>query len=129
MLIAVVLGVLQAMYGYLTVPHEYGHVWAAELVGHKVKTIQIDFLDQTKGVQNWFDVVARDTSSFVQGGTVPPPPLGSSPETPDGVNQKVHDFNQDGKLGFVVYEPSMVLVNLTVLANLSEYNSFAGVHH
>lgn len=131
LLVAVVLGVLQAMYGYLTVPHEYGHVWAAELVGHKVKILQIDFFDQTKGLQDFFGSIKSDTSGFVSGASPPPPaPLvstDSSPDMPSGVGQKVQDYSQDGKLGFVLYEPSMVLVNFTVLQNLSDYNSFAGV--
>lgn len=125
--IAVILGVLQAYYGYLTVPHEYGHVWAAELVGHKVQRLQIDFLDQTKGIQNFFGAVASDASSFVSGAR-PPPPVStdSGLQSPSGSLQKIQDYSQDGKLGFVVYEPSMLLVNFTTFQNLSSYNTFAG---
>lgn len=126
-IIAIILGVLQAVYGFLTVPHEYGHVWAAELVGHKVQILQIDFFDQTKGISNFFRSVASDTTGYIQG--APPPPVFSDSITgsPDGNSQNAQDYSADGKLGFVVYEPSMVLANYTVFRNLSEYNSFAGV--
>ena len=119
-LIAVILGVLQAYYGFLTVPHEYGHVWAAETVGHKVKVLQIDFFDQTKGIQNFFSGVAGDTSGFVTGASPPPDASTSSGiESQSGSSQKVQDYSQDGKLGFVVYEPSMLLVNITSFPNLT----------
>lgn len=128
-LIAVILGVLQAYYGFLTVPHEYGHVWAAQTVGHKVRLVQIDFLDQTEGIQNFFGGVASDTSGFVTGASPPPPHSTSSSsdaQSQSGSSQKVQDYSQDGKLGFVVYEPSMLLVNITSFPNLTAYNSFAG---
>jgi hypothetical protein len=129
-LIAVGFGVLQAMYGFLTVPHEYGHVWAAEMVGHKVQILQIDFFDQTKGIQSFFGAIARDTSSYIQGGTPPPPVVtDSSLETMNwAAENKVQDYSQDGKLGFVLYEPSMVLVHFTTFTYLSDYNTFAGTH-
>ena len=115
------------MYGFLTVPHEYGHVWAAELVGHKVQILQIDFFDQTKGIKNFFTNIASDTSGYIQGAPPPPVFLDSITGSPDGKSQNAQDYSADGKLGFVVYEPSMVLVNYTVFSNLSLYNSFAGV--
>ena len=128
-LIAVILGVLQAYYGFLTVPHEYGHVWAAQTVGHKVRLVQIDFLDQTEGIQSFFGGVAGETSGFVTGASPPPPASTSSSsdtQSQSGSSQKAQDYSQDGKLGFVVYEPSMLLVNITSFPNLTAYNSFAG---
>ena len=41
MLAAIVLGALELTLGFLTVPHEYGHVWAARMVGHRVAVIQV----------------------------------------------------------------------------------------
>lgn len=41
MLAAIVLGALELTLGFLTVPHEYGHVWAARMVGHRVAIIQV----------------------------------------------------------------------------------------
>jgi hypothetical protein len=40
-LAALLLVILEAVYGFMTVPHEYGHLWAARLVGHKVSVFQV----------------------------------------------------------------------------------------
>jgi hypothetical protein len=129
-LIAVVFGVLQVIYGFLTVPHEYGHVWAAELVGHEVQFLQIDFFAQTRGIQRFFGAFVQRTSRYIRAGNAPPTLANAtSLETTDGAEQsKVQDYSQDGKLGFVLYEPSVLLVSFTVFADLAQYNAFAGVH-
>jgi hypothetical protein len=130
LLFAVLLGVLQAVFGYLTVPHEYGHAWAAQLLGHKVSVLQVDFLDQSKGLQNFFGDAAGKTGAYIRGAGAPPPPEpGSSsdaPEAPSMSSAKTLDYSRDGKLGFVLYEPSVILTDYVSFSSLGEYNTFAG---
>jgi hypothetical protein len=130
-IIAVLLAILEAVYGFLTVPHELGHVWAARMLGHEVSVFQVDFLDQTRGVQSFFDDFVSGASEFVTGTAAPTPPPPSlagtlmAPEQMQG-SGKVQDYSKDGRLGFVLYEPHVILLDVTNFHNISSYNDFAG---
>jgi membrane-associated protease RseP (regulator of RpoE activity) len=50
---AVVLIAMESVYGYMTVPHEYGHLWAAKLVGHKVSVFQVCIQTDRQPVLGW----------------------------------------------------------------------------
>ena len=41
LLLAVLVGILESQYHFMTAPHEYGHVMAARLVGHRVRQFQV----------------------------------------------------------------------------------------
>lgn len=116
---ATIFGVLQALYSILTVPHEYGHVAAASLVGHQVRKVQVDFLDKSEA---FFRGIADDTEQFVGG--EPATQASGSNVTDSG---KTVDYGEDGRMGFVVYEPSIIEINATTFQSLSAYNNFAGM--
>ena len=101
----VAVAVLDVSLGFMTVLHEYGHVWAARLAGNRVAAIQVDFLDRTS---DFFDTAAGID-------------LGS--DTVAGI-----DATDDGRLGFVLYEPIEVLEARESFDNITAFNSFAGAN-
>eukprot|EP00892_Ulva_mutabilis_P004002 jgi/Ulvmu1/1974/UM012_0136.1 len=116
---ATIFGVLQALYSILTVPHEYGHVWAAHLVGHKVSQVQVDFLDRSEA---FIRGIVDDTDDFVDGGVST---TDADTNNATSVAQQSRNFGEDGRMGFVVYEPSILPVNTTTFQSIAAYNSYA----
>lgn len=114
---ATVFGVLQALYSILTVPHEYGHVLAASLVGHKVLRVQVDFLDKSEAfIRGIVDDSSADGDSMTSGDT----------SNSTSTSRQARNYGEDGRMGFVEYEPSIVVVNYTTFLSVDAYNSFAG---
>lgn len=116
---ATIFGILQALYSILTVPHEYGHVAAANFVGHEVRKVQVDFLDKSEA---FFRGIADGTEQS----SGSEPATSSSGDTSTD-SWKTVDYGEDGRMGFVVYEPSIIEINSTTFLSLSAYNRFAGV--
>lgn len=112
---ATVFGVLQALYSILTVPHEYGHVLAARFVGHRVSKVQVDFLDKSGA---FFRGLVDDTQEFVDDEP--------SSNNATSSSEQTENYAEDGRMGFVVYEPSIIWINTTRYQSVDAYNSFAG---
>ena len=74
-LLAVLIGSLDISLGFMTVPHEYGHVWAARMVGHRVRIVQVDFLDKSASPRS------ASSSAQLSPGTSDATPLLQSPAT------------------------------------------------
>jgi hypothetical protein len=107
---AITISSLDIAFGFMTVPHEFGHVWAAHLVGNRVTVVQVDFLSKTSNLQ--------DTLSGSR--TRPRSPAADGEETP------AQDATKDGRLGYVLYEPSVILVTRNSFGIVAEYDVFAG---
>jgi hypothetical protein len=123
--------------GVFTVPHEYGHAAAARALGHRVRTVQSDFLDSPTWSALTGSGAASSTSSDDTSLDIsPPPPLMPGAAAAGGgtvmagtAENAAPVASADGRLGYTVYEPSVVLVDTKMFKSVGAYHAYAGALH
>lgn len=88
---------------------------AARFVGHRVSKVQVDFLDKSGA---FFRGLVDDTQEFVDDEP--------SSNNATSSSEQTENYAEDGRMGFVVYEPSIIWINTTRYQSVDAYNSFAG---
>jgi hypothetical protein len=100
-----------------------------KLLNGSVGSLQVDFLDRSAPVAEALRSFADTSKQFIAGVS------GSANNRSESMRQatednKAADASKDGRLGFVRYEPSMMLVGgITYFSSVAAYAAYAGVPH